>query len=219
MPTPSGSYTPSPAPSTTVGPAPISQPPYDGPPLLLPKSKTTVGVYAGIGTAYTRMLHRDGAVVSLEAALLLEHHLSIGLAGYVFSRTPSGPVGPEGEPRQFGATYGGLTLRYAWYARDFPIYASFGVLLGGGALGLVDEQTDYDHYDDYDHHHDHWGDGSYEAFFVAQPELFVHANVTRWMRFGVGGGYRFATAVSRWDYDAKHMGGAVAGANLQFGWL
>jgi hypothetical protein len=47
----------------------------------------------------------------------------------------------------------------------------------------------------------------------------LHVNVTRWLRFGAGGGYRFASAVDRFGYRAKDVGGAVVGGNVQVGWF
>jgi hypothetical protein len=54
---------------------------------------------------------------------------------------------------------------------------------------------------------------------VVQPDITLHVNATRWLRFGVTGGYRFATAVDRWHYSAQDMSGAVVGANIELGWF
>jgi hypothetical protein len=191
--------------------------------VLFAGQKPAIGVYAGLGTSFTHMLHRDGVVVSPELALLIDHRLSVGLGGAVFSRTPRGPAGENGEKREFVASYGGLVARYALFVEDLPVYASIGVLLGGGGLALVEEQAyrDDDAFDDdaFDDEHHHGRHGVVEAFLVAQPELFLHVNATRWLRFGAGGGYRFASAVGRFGYSAKDMGGALVGANVQLGWL
>lgn len=133
-------------------PVPPSHNDYDGPPLLFhssKKKKLHIGAYGSLGVAYTRMLDRDGALGSLEAALLIDHRLSIGLAGYGFSRTPRGPNALDGTRREFGTGYGGLTLRYAVFAPSFPVYASFGVLVGGGFIGL-DTRRGWDDDDSWD---------------------------------------------------------------------
>jgi diacylglycerol kinase family enzyme len=208
----------------SVGPSAPTPTSYDGPKLLFADRKPAIGVYAGVGTSYTHMLHRDGVVANAELALLIDHALAIGVGGAIFSRTPQGPDNIYGEPREYAASYGGLVLRYAVYAKDLPVYASLGVLLGGGAVALYQERygsrADFD--DDWD---DDFEDGEHrhradlKPFLVAQPELFVHANATRWLRFGVGGGYRFASAVRGYAFGAKDMGGVVLGGNVHLGWL
>lgn len=54
---------------------------------------------------------------------------------------------------------------------------------------------------------------------MTQPELTLHVNATRWLRFGVTGGYRFASSVDAFGYSAKEMGGPLVGANVQLGWF
>jgi hypothetical protein len=207
----------------SVGPSMATPTSYDGPKLLLGDRKPSIGVYAGVGTSYTHMLHRDGVVANGELALLIDHALAIGVGGAIFSRTPQGPDNVFGEPREYAASYAGLVLRYAVYAEDFPVYASLGVLVGGGAVALYEERYgsrgDFDGDDFGDDDDDYRERADFKPFLVAQPELFLHANATRWLRFGVGGGYRFASAVKDFGFEAKDTGGIVLGGNIQLGWL
>ena len=192
--------------------------PYNGPPLLVGSGKTVVGAYGGLGVAYTHMLHRDGVVTDLEVAVLADHRVSLGLAGYGFSGTPSGPRALDGTPRQYATGYGGVLLRYAAFA-NFPVYASVGMLVGGGVVNLHSG----DAFANPEHHHsdaccyDQYSEN--EGFFVFQPDISLHANATRWLRFSVTGGYRFATAVNRFGYDATALGGVVAGGSVELGWF
>jgi hypothetical protein len=156
------------------------------------------------------MLHQDGVLVGGEGAMLMEHRLSLGAAGYGFSRTPGGPPAPDGIARHYVTGYGGFMLRYAVYS-DIPLYASFGVLVGGGAITL----TPY-HHDDADHHGE---DVEVRGFFVFQPDVSLHANATRWLRFSLTAGYRVATGVDSFRYKADDIGGAVIGGNVQAGWF
>ncbi len=188
---------------------------YDGPPTLF-GSKRSLGGYGGFAAAYTHMLHRDGAALGFEGALSIAHRLSLGLAGYGFSRNPQGPVDVDGARRDFGTGYGGFVARYA-FLTSLPVYPSLGILLGGGAVVL--------HRDDWNDHNA--GDGSArrhdgsqgDGFFVAQPELQLHANVTRWMRLGLNAGYRFTRGVSRFGFTERDLNGVLLGGNIQFGWI
>jgi len=186
---------------------------YNGPPLLLgdSKKKLKLGGYGGPTVAYSHMLHLDGVLVGGEGALLIDHRLSFGGAGYVFSRSPGGPPAPDGTSREFFVGYGGVLLRYAVYS-DLPLYASFGTLIGGGAVTLAPRHHD-DNGDDHDDQVESRG------FFVLQPDVSLHANATRWLRFGVTFGYRIATAVDQFDFQSGDMSGPVVGGNVQGGWF
>ena len=144
----------------------------------------------------------------------------IGLAGYLFSRTPRGPANYDGTPREFSTAYGGLLLRYALFA-DFPVYGSLGVFVGGGAVVLRDEWEYYrrDRNLDSDSNDYVTRRETSDDYFVAQPDITLHVNATRWLRVGVTGGYRFASAVQRFGYDSTAMSGAVVGGNIELGWF
>lgn len=184
--------------------------PYDGPPLAL-GPRVRIGGYGGVSSAYTHMLNRHGALLGLEAALLLSHRLSLGVAGFGFLRTPSGPRDPvDNTPREFGVGYGGFVARYA-FLTTLPVYASVGALVGGGAVVL--------HRDDGNDGWDDDDDAQADGFFVVQPELTVEANMTRWMRLGVNAGYRITSGVQRFGLSESDLNGPVIGAHVQFGWL
>jgi len=93
-------------------------------------------------------------------------------------------------------------------------------VLAGGTLALV-EDFDREPYHDDDHHHDSWDSHSSEfrGYFIAQPDISLHVNATRWLRFTATGGYRFATAAHDFGYDATSMSGAVVGGKIEFGWF
>jgi hypothetical protein len=175
------------------------------------KKKVKVGGYGGPIVAYSRMLGRDGVLVGGEGAVLIDHRLSFGGAGYVFSRSPDGPPAPDGTPREFFTGYGGVLIRYAVYS-DLPIYASFGTLVGGGAIALAPRHDDDEDEDDNDN-------VETRGFFVLQPDVSLHANATRWLRFGLIFGYRIATAVDHFDYHGSDMSGPVVGGSVQAGWF
>lgn len=176
----------------------------DGPPVAL-SEKISVGGYGGLDVAYTRMFGRDGALVGAQGALLLDHRLSLGVAGYGWTNPQQGPSDSFGNEQRFETGYGGVTLRYALYTPSLPVYVSLGALFGAGAIALVSDD---------DHHPDHEDE---DVFAVVQPDITVHANLTRWMRLGVTGGYRFTSGVARNGYDESDVNGWVVGGQLQFG--
>jgi hypothetical protein len=194
---------------------------YDGPPTLLGwQRKVKVGGYFGLGGAYTRFLGEDSGLMSLEAALLLDHRLSLGAVGYGFTRTPAGPDAPDGAARELAAGYGGAALRYSFLGRS-PVYATLGLVLGAGAVNLHRDYgwDDEDDWDDGWNHDDRWDAGKFDMFLVAQPELAVNTNLTRWLRIGATVGYRFTGGIGRFGLTESDLNGLVAGGNIQFGWF
>lgn len=208
--------------SGRVAAKPVPRDTYDGPPLLLGdgRRKIKIGAYGGMGGAYTRLADRHSGLVSVEGALLLDHRLSLGAAGYGFTRTPTGPDASDGTPQEFGAGYGGFVARYAVFGR-LPVYSSFGLLLGAGAVNLHhDHGLDEDEWDDgFESNNGEWDHGRFDPFLVVQPELMLHANVTRWLRFGAVLGYRLTGGVGRFGLEESDLNGIVAGANVQLGWF
>jgi hypothetical protein len=182
-----------------------------------------LGGYGGVGGGYTRLVGEASGFVSFEGALLLDHRLSLGVAGYAFTRTPAGPLANDGGAQQFGAGYGGLALRYSVFGA-LPVYGTFGVVMGVGAVNL--RRADGFSYQA------SWGDGSYQArangdwqsddfdpFLFVQPEIALNANVTRWLRFGATFGYRFTGGVGRFGLSESDLNGVVLGGNIQLGWF
>jgi hypothetical protein len=175
------------------------------PPLLFGKS-LSIGGYAGLDVAYSRMFGEDGAVVGLQGALLINHRLSLGLAGYGWTESQSGPADGAGYPQRFDTGYGGFTVHYSIFFDNVPVYLSLGTMIGGGAIDLHREDEDYA---DDDHAED--------LFAVVQPDVSLYANLTPWMRLGITAGYRFASGVGRSGFDESDLNGPVIGGQLQFG--
>lgn len=194
-------------------PTPAARKEYDGPPLLFGKDKS-IGGYAGPTIAYTHMLGTDGTLVGFEGALLIAHRLSLGLAGFGFTRTPGGPADVYGIPRDFGTGYGGFVGRYALFTSS-PVYASLGMLIGGGAVVLHRAWDPDGEHDD----EDYADEAEVDGFFLVQPEFSLHMNVTRWMRLGLSVGYRATSGVQRHGLTESDLNGVVAGGSMQFGWI
>jgi hypothetical protein len=195
---------------------------YQGPPLLLGNGrKVKVGAYANLGGAYTRMVGHDSGLLSFEAALLLDHRLSLGVAGYGFTRTPRGPAATDGSGQQLAAGYGGLAIRYSVFG-SLPVYGTFGVVLGAGAVNLHrdygwDGESSWG--DDFGRDDRTWDAGRFDTFLMVQPEVALNANLTRWLRLGATVGYRFTGGVGRFGLTESDLDGLVAGGNIAFGWF
>jgi opacity protein-like surface antigen len=176
------------------------------PPTLFGK-KTAIGGYGSLDVAYTRMFDKDGAVVGLQGALLFNHRLALGLGLYGWTNPQQGPDNELGEERSFQTAYGGATVRYSLFPQS-PVYLSVGGLVGGGGVVLARDDEDGDEV---------IRDEDADAFAVFQPDVTVHANLTRWMRIGVMAGYRFTAGVESFDFDESDVNGVVVGGQVQLG--
>lgn len=181
----------------------------EGPPLLFGKS-LDVGGYGGLDMAYSRMFGRDGVVAGAQGAVLINHRLALGLAGYGWSNPQEGPPAPNGDTRRFETGYGGFTAHYSVYFDQLPIYFTVGALVGAGAIDLTDENHDngFDGFDDRP---------SEDVFAVFQPDLSVHANLTKWMRVGLTAGYRLTSGVDHLGFKESDVNGLMLGGQIQFG--
>ena len=179
----------------------------DGPPLLFGR-KLDVGGYGSVDVAYSRMFGEDGALVGLQGALLLDHRLSLGVAGYGWTNSQAAPPDAFGNAQRFETGYGGATVRYSLYVENMPVYLTVGALFGGGAVAMVPEDED-----DFDFDRDEDAD----VFAVVQPDVTLHANLTPWLRLGVTAGYRFTSGVDRHGYDESDLDGLLVGGQVQFG--
>ena len=89
---------------------------------------------------------------------------------------------------------------------DLPVYLTVGALVGGGAVALVNDDDD-----DFDENQ------AEDVFAVLQPDVTLHANLTRWLRLGLTAGYRFTSGVDRNGYDESDVNGLLIGGQVQFG--
>jgi hypothetical protein len=156
------------------------------------------------------MFGRDGALIGAQGALLLDHRLSLGAGGYLWTNPQSGPDDYFGGSRRYQTGYLGGTVRYS-FLQSSPVYVTVGALIGGGAVVLApDDEDDYEDHEDVDRE-------DVDVFAVFQPDIAVQANLTRWMRVGVTGGYRLTAGVDRFGFDESDVNGVVLGGHLQFG--
>jgi hypothetical protein len=139
--------------------------------------------------------------------VLINHRLALGLAGYGWTNPSDGPPALNGDAQRFETGYGGFTLRYSFYFDRLPVYLTVGALMGGGAIDLTDRDGDDDSEDS----------STEDVFAIFQPDVTINANLTRWMRVGITGGYRVTSGVNRLGFDESDLNGFMVGGQIQFG--
>ena len=190
-------------------PEPVSDP---GPPTLLGGGKTAVGGYGGLAVVGSSMKGQGVVYVGAEGALLIDHRLALGLAGYGLASRIGGPDDANGDPQRLSFGYGGLIVRYSFVERR-PYYFTVGALVGGGGVAYTHDYDNHDYNDDHDHIHP-------DSVFVFEPSVGGHINLTRWARLGAQVSYRMVTGVDKLtDIKEKDLSGFAYGGNLQLGWF
>jgi hypothetical protein len=99
-------------------------------------NKIDHGGYAAISVGYTQIDKQDVMTLGGRAAWVIDHHVALGLAGKAFMNS----VFIEGDfpyttdnGLYLSGGYGGFFVEPI-IAPNFPIHASFPVLIGGGGL-------------------------------------------------------------------------------------
>jgi hypothetical protein len=186
--------------------------PRDGPGTLLggDDGKIDFGGYGGLTVQGSEIADGWGLLLGGEAGLLLDHRFAIGIGGHGLASRVEGPRFSDGARSVLGFGYGGVALRYQIVGKG-PVYVSLGTLVGAGAIALFEEVDDEWEF--------HESEQSINGFLVIEPSLQVHANLTRWMRLGLDGSYRFVHGVNSYGYQERDIRGFAFGGHLQFGWF
>lgn len=155
----------------------------------------THGFYLAPEVKYAQIAGKNSVLLGGRIAWLMNHHFSIGAAGYGMVNRIRAPIKFEtagGDRIYRSLGYGGLFLGYV-IAPLKVVHAEIDVLVGGGGSGMM---------------HSYMGMGAYPngaygnrdygtvRFFVVEPEAHVELNISHYVRLAVGGGYRVVSGVN-----------------------
>jgi hypothetical protein len=158
----------------------------------------------GIGTIYG----------GLKGALLFNHHYAFGISfgGFLTETVTYGP-GSQGDTTGLNTVmmYGGFYLDYVT-TFNAPVQISFPTVIGGGGVlllekmpknpisGIVDEKL---------------VEGG--VYFVLEPAINLEVNLSRVVRIGIGGGYRFIINSDLERFSNKDLSAPSINFNIKFG--
>ncbi len=171
---------------------------------------TKMGGFGGVGVMYTQLAEEDVASVCGEGALIFDHALTIGGGGCgVVTHVDGEDYGPDtldGDRLNFG--YGGLIVRYHFMPKEI-VNVSVGTLIGAGGVAISNMNMMESERDTRRAHA--------QGVFVAEPQLGVYVNISRWLRFGASVGYRMAAGVVLENMSNSDLSGLVAGGTFHIG--
>ena len=176
--------------------------------------KTDHGGYAGLTVGYTQIDGNDVMTLGGRAGWLIDHHVTIGLAGKAFMNSIFIEGNFAGAPENglyLSGGYGGLFIEPI-IAPMFPIHVSFPVMIGGGGLVLNDHT-----WHDYDWEYDYYEPYDWDSYFVVEPGVEIELNVVKYFRIAVGGSYRITSNLHVTEVPKNMMNGFNADVTLKFG--
>lgn len=128
------------------------------------------------------------------------------------SRTDLTGIQYNGDKKYVHMGYGGLLVGVNLLQQNIINFSATS-LIGAGGLAYSE------HYDDDEEgqHNDESVDA--EEFFVCEPTLMLHLNVTQWMRVGAGMSYRYTNGIHTQDLSDSDFRNWSTVFAVDFGWF
>jgi hypothetical protein len=175
-----------------------------------------VGWFIGLDQGYTKFDEKDVWQGGLNFGMIIDHQLSLGLAGYGWCNHDRLHFADltETEGAYLEGGYGGVLLEYTLFPTS-PVHITFPVLIGGGGVTYISDQglpewdedewdTDYDVLD-------------YDVFFVIEPGVRAEINLLKFMKLNAGVSYRYADGVQLINTSGDIFNNFNATVGLKFG--
>lgn len=157
------------------------------------------GGYGAFTISYSNIGGYDALVTGGRGAFIFDHVLGIGLGGYGFINNLDYDYyhQPSNTTRNLSLAggYGGFLIEPI-VAGKSPVHLSFPILIGGGAVTLVDMYG-----------WDYWenpypgNEYAYDAFFVIEPSVELEFNLARFFRLAAAVSYRYTSDINLYRAD------------------
>lgn len=179
-------------------------------------NNSNVGLVVGFTNGFSIIDNKDAFVGGMNLGLILDHSLTIGIAGRGFGCSSSFNNIVPGKEAFLGGGYGGLFIEPILTPTEV-FHLTFPCLLGAGGAAYVEHQ-DWNYNDDgWDNHDHHNVTLDSDGFFVLEPGVQVEMNVVRWFRIGIGASYRWVYGLDLKKTDADMLDGFTTGMTFKFG--
>jgi hypothetical protein len=169
------------------------------------------GGYGAFTIGYSQIDGKDALISGARAGYVIDHSLTIGLAGYGFVNELDYNHVSNGVHINTGLAggYGGIFIEPVIASRQ-PAHLSFPVLFGVGGIATVDNS---DWRDDY--HYDF--DSESDAYLVVEPAAELELNLTKFMRMAAYASYRVTSDIELNGISKNVLNGWNFGLTLKVG--
>lgn len=170
------------------------------------RKNTVHGVYIGLSYHYGQIDKADTYSSSFKIAYVANQQFEVGFVGTGFYSDLNG-LGLGTHDRDLAGFYGGLHLEPILFSKS-KVNVSFPILVGGGAVGLLE-----DHWDDIIVH-----DAAWDPVFVFEPGVNVLYNISRYIQIEAGIKYRLSSKIDlQPEYDLNNINGLSTGLGIKVG--
>jgi hypothetical protein len=184
------------------------------------------GGYGALTFGYTTIDDRGALIMGGRGGWLINHHFTLGLAGYGFFNNLENQSNYEQSKNySIGGGYGGLFLE-AIIAPNFPVHVAIPLTIGAGGATLAEGNV-------WSSSSSSWEYYNYDAsaFFVIEPGLEIEMNIVEFFRLSLGANYRWTNGIDliySWYDDGVYqsyqvpqdiLNGFTYHMTLKFGWF
>jgi hypothetical protein len=171
------------------------------------RNNTVHGVYLGLAFHYGTIDKADTYASSFKIAYVANQQFEIGFVGTGFY-TDLNRLGTDNLNRDLAGFYGGLHLEPIFFSKS-KFNLSLPLLIGGGAVGLLNEDV----FDDVTVDEDEW-----KGVFVVEPGVNILYNVSRYIQLEAGVKYRISSKLNfNPEYDISNINGFSVGIGIKLG--
>ena len=184
------------------------------------------GGYGAFTIGYSRIDKKDALVIGGRAGWLIDHHFTLGIAGYGFSNNISNKTYDNYvDNMSMAGGYGGVFLEYI-ILPNHPVHVAIPILFGAGGAtsydGNIWDQHNWQHYN-------YYYDGA--AFLVFEPGVELELNIIKFFRVAFGVKYRLTNGINlSYTYyqdgnyktvsvDPRAIDGFNYNISFKFGWF
>jgi hypothetical protein len=165
------------------------------------------GFYFAFNSKFSHFDKDFGVMLGGSMAWVINRSLGIGIVGYgLASEVRTTKLIPD-ESLQLEMGYGGILVEPILFSNKV-MHVTFPTLFGAGGVAYFhNNRLDYDDYDYEDA----------DAFFVSEPGVSMELNLTKALRFNIGGSYRFMSSLDLSDLPDPKLNGFSINAALKIG--
>ncbi|MFC4096832.1 hypothetical protein [Euzebyella saccharophila] len=167
------------------------------------------GIYLGFNLGVGEIEDEPTYAAGLKLAYVANQQFEVGFAANtIYSRQDLIFTGNNRRQDLF-AVYGGLHLEPIFFSKSI-VSLSFPVLIGGGAVGYI--ENDYD--EDYD---PEISEEDIDAVFVIEPGVSALFNLSRYVQLEAGVTYRFSSIIELEPSPIDRINGFTANIGIKMG--
>ncbi len=188
----------------------------------LKAKKVDHGFFYTFTNHYTKLDKRSVMTIGNRFGYYLNHVVMIGAGGHLFVTDLRYDDFIENEEDEFEdaylqGAYVGFYVEPVLFSEKV-VHVTFPVLIGMGYMAYSNRgfwnDTDFGEFKDY---YEGWEKVDSDTYFVIEPAVNIEINITKFMRIGVEGKYRYANGLDLENTKSNILNNGAIGMNLKFG--